>query len=121
MAVHGDSAKWDRLQATVPAGVVLDRADRFEDVLADTVMTVWTEDQRTAALSAMQNNDTSSQYYELMMKDFGAAKHYDMNRTHRMFVDKAFQRFRQWLTALTQEQVAKHDSTKDTQFRQVVG
>lgn len=74
---------------------------------------IWTEDEKKIAERDILERNTDSKYYKLLFKKpFNMEMHYDQTDSHKGFVKKAYNRLKEFVPNMTDEDVERHDRTK---------
>ncbi|XP_069104642.1 uncharacterized protein [Argopecten irradians] len=96
------------------------QANGFVETILHLVNDVWNKETLDNCKAAIDNGDTESPLYDLMFIRFQIQRHFEITNSHRAWVVKSFERLREFVPNMTEEDANKHDLSK-YDFVQAVG
>ncbi|CAG2230029.1 BIGH3 [Mytilus edulis] len=81
---------------------------------------IWTEEEKLQAENDTKNRNEESKYYKLLFIEFNIKGHYDQVDSHRNFVQKAYNRLKDFVPNMLEDDAEKHDLSK-YDFSQAIG
>ncbi|CAC5382109.1 CUBN [Mytilus coruscus] len=81
---------------------------------------IWTDEEKLQAENDTKTRNEKSKYYKLLFIEFNIKEHYNQVDSHRHFVQKAYNRLKDFVPNMKKEDAEKHDLSK-YDFSQAIG